>query len=122
MSPVFASEAADSRACSMNAQTHQTDEESAVGGLQRVRMSEERDDYPYVVAVLDERRRVIACKDDIQWIVQRRKPSPNSWRGHGYFRSKSALLRRCGAVSPEAAEILAALPDRYVEGQEDGIS
>lgn len=78
--------------------------------LGRHRMSESADEYPFVIAQLDERTRIIACKDDIQWIVQHRRGA--SWRGTGFFRTKAGLLGRCGSFD----RTLAMLPDRYQEG------
>ena len=76
---------------------------------------ESDDNYP-VVAHLDDRHRVISCRDGIQWIVQRRMNTGGSgWRGLSFCRTREALIcdaeRRLGRPIPkEAAAILNALP------------
>jgi hypothetical protein len=58
------------------------------------------DDYPGVVVVLSDRRRVIEANG--LWVVQRRIVSRNPretgrwWTGRSYCRSREALLRICG--------------------------
>ncbi len=71
-------------------------------------LREEDNDYLHVVARVDETTRVIECRNQMQWIVQRRVG--NRWRGFWFCRTKEALLRGC-AAHPD----LAALPDRFVE-------
>lgn len=74
--------------------------------------------YRAVVAVLNDRWRVIECRDGIQWILQRRGSPETSraddWRGRSYCRTKEALLRLCGlhagAIDPAALAVLSALP------------
>ncbi len=75
--------------------------------------NEGHDDYRAVVAVLNDRWRVIACTAGIQWILQVRRG--RLWRGRSYCRSKAGLLGcvrdYCGAVDPAAMSVLALLPD-----------
>ena len=77
---------------------------------------ETADDYVGVLARFCDRHRVITCKDDIQWILQRRKRggAERPWRGVGYFRTREALIRACaslcGRIDPSAMAILLALP------------
>jgi hypothetical protein len=76
----------------------------------------ERDDgYKGVVAQLAPRWRVIACRDGIQWILQRKEASHGGpWRGVSYHTNRDGLLRACGSVGPlksGASEMLEALPD-----------
>jgi hypothetical protein len=78
---------------------------------------ETADDYFGFVAQLNANWRVVECRDQIQWILQRRgspkKPRRNDWRGRSYCRTSEALIRctrDCGPVDPVAAAILAALP------------
>lgn len=52
---------------------------------------ESDDDYSNVIAQLGPTHRVIVCKDNIQWIVQRRK---DSWRSLHYLTSRDGVLRR----------------------------
>ena len=69
---------------------------------------ESDDPYPVVVQ-LDAKTRVIDCKDNIQWILQRRRGV--QWHGVAYCRTRDALAReakRLGYVS----EALNALPQR----------
>ena len=79
----------------------------------RPRLSEEADDYPYIVVQLDDRWRIIECRNDIQWILQ--KLVGGRWRGQRYCRTlaglKSSLTALC--VDPN---LLPYLPDRYIEG------
>ncbi len=78
---------------------------------------ETADAYSGVVAHLCARHRVIHCKDDIQWVFQRRKKggAERPWRGVGYFRARNALIRvcasLCGRIDSCALAILASLPD-----------
>jgi hypothetical protein len=51
---------------------------SSVGRVFRGIRGEETDDYPPVIARLNERWRVIACRGSIQWILQRRSRKPDS--------------------------------------------
>lgn len=81
---------------------------------------ESADDYHRVVAVLNDRWRVIECRDGLQWILQRRnapeKARRDDWRGQSYCRTRDALIRcacaYCGEAAPAAAAVLASLPDR----------
>jgi hypothetical protein len=80
------------------------------------RPAECRDDYPAVVIYLSDKRRVIECRDGLQWIVQRRRSvCPNSWRGVSYCRRKEGLLGCAGSADARAMERLHALPDRFPE-------
>lgn len=79
---------------------------------------EEDDAYPHVVACLDDRWRVIACRNDIQWILQRRslKAGETRWRGERYHRTLSGLKSSLTAFSVDARGV-AGLPERYPDGQ-----
>jgi hypothetical protein len=73
------------------------------------------DSYP-ALAYLSDSRRVIACRDGLQWIIQRRRSvCPNSWRGISFCRTKEALLRCAGSGDLAAMRILRALPDWFAE-------
>ena len=80
---------------------------------------ETADDYVGVIARLCHRHRVIVCKDNTQWILQRRKNggAKRPWRGVGYFRKRNALNRvsasLCSRVDPSAMAILVALPSHF---------
>jgi|SRR5450631_1948149 hypothetical protein len=82
--------------------------------------------YP-VVAQLSPRWRVIECRHQIQWVLQRRHGpgGPEStlratWDGRSYRRTKDALIRCCrehaGELDPSALLALAALPARIGGG------
>lgn len=77
---------------------------------------ETADDYAGTVCMIAEHWRVVVCKDNWQWIIQRRErgTAGRPWRGTSYHRSRDALIRRCGGlgleIDPAATCILAALP------------
>jgi hypothetical protein len=63
---------------------------------------------------LDDRTRVIDCRDNIQWIVQRRDGA--NWRGLSFCRTRLVLIRdakrRLGNELPkDALAVLQALPE-----------
>ena len=68
------------------------------------------EDYPLVVARLDDGSRVIECSDGIQWAIQMRCSGNRPWRSKYFFRSKEGLLFY--APKPTAPELLA-LPDWF---------
>jgi hypothetical protein len=101
--------------------------------------SESSDDYFDLVAVLNSEWRVIACRDLLNWALQRRispksapgdsrrapdrpqgwhskyeSPPGENWRGVVYCRTRDALRRavreRAGTVDPHAAIALVRLP------------
>ena len=81
-------------------------------------LSEEADDYPFVVAVLNAQWRLIECRDRIQWILQKRGGSNNGkprWRSKKWCRSKVGLMRSLRdervVPSPAAQAIIGYLPD-----------
>jgi len=80
---------------------------------------ETADGYSRVVAHLCDGWRVIVCKDDLQWIIQRRKKGGGEWpwRAVGYCRTRRALIRltaaSCGQIDPVAWEGLADLPEEF---------
>lgn len=75
--------------------------------------------YERVVARLCDDWRVIVCKDNIQWILQRRKKggAERPWRAVSYCCTREALIRlcatSCGQIDPDAAAALAALPENF---------
>lgn len=83
--------------------------------------SNETDDtYCAVVAKLGDRWRIIRCRDDMQWILQRHEGQRHGrprWTGDSYFRTRKALIRVCRAKAgdgdPIAWPTLLALPERY---------
>jgi hypothetical protein len=89
------------------------------------RLTEGSNDYPSLS--LNDRCRLIECRDGIQWIVQHRNcrsdaetVSSSDWRGRSYCRTRDGLIaccdRLCGPIDPAARVALVALPDRFVPG------
>ncbi|MDU8946119.1 hypothetical protein [Ovoidimarina sediminis] len=78
---------------------------------------ETADNYSRVIAQVDDRHRVIVCKDGIQWILQRREKGTGRWpwKARHYCRTRKALLRvtgaACRAPDPLAMQTLADLPE-----------
>jgi hypothetical protein len=89
---------------------------SNTGRVYRLLRGEESDSYP-TVAILNDRWRVIVCKNSIQWVLQKRRSSPNGWRGHWFCRTSEALLRGvrkyAGDIGGDALVILLRLPERF---------
>ena len=89
------------------------------------RRAESSDDYPDVVAILNERWRVIGCRHGIQWVLQGRnraeRVARDGWRGRSFCHTKEALIRVCdahaGLIDPDGRAILAGLPERFPETQ-----
>jgi hypothetical protein len=53
---------------------------------------ESADEYPHVVAMLTDGRRVIECAADIQWVIQVHKGRPlNPWEGRAAPRRRSSV-------------------------------
>ena len=84
---------------------------------------ETSDTYTGLVARLCDRWRVVTCRDQLQWILQRRDAQRSGqprWKGVGYFRTREALIRvsraLCERIDPAAMAILLALPDRIGGG------
>jgi hypothetical protein len=81
-------------------------------------LGEEADDYP-TIAVLNNRWRVIACRNLIQWILQNRRGGPNHWRGRYFCRTREVLVRcareHAGPIGGDALASLLRLPERFPE-------
>ena len=86
--------------------------------------AESADNYP-IVATLNARWRVIACRHGIQRVLQYRNRSEtvatDVWRGRSYCRTREALIRVCdyhaGAIDPGTRAILEGLLERFPEKQ-----
>jgi len=76
------------------------------------------DDYGRVVARLGTTYRVIACRDDLQWIVQERMG--NRWRSLHYCTSREGVLRRVKGLP--GWESLSTLPDRFRSGKSGALT
>lgn len=60
------------------------------------------------------RFRVVACKDGLQWIAQRRKAGAGGrWVALGYFRTRDALLRLWTALDCPVGPDLTRLPRTF---------
>lgn len=78
---------------------------------------EQSDDYFRVVAVLNDRWRVIVCKDSIQWILQKRRRDTLKWDGESYCMTRQGLLRNIrekiqDEIGALAIAIIDDLPER----------
>lgn len=82
---------------------------------------ESDDDYGRIVCRLNDRWRVIECRDGIQWILQYRASAAGTyagarWSSRSYCRTREALIRVCGAHAGEqhatARAVLGGLPVR----------
>lgn len=78
---------------------------------------ETADNYQSVAACLNSTWRIIRCRDDIQWILQRRKNggAERPWRAVAYCCTLKALFRLCasccGLSEPELGTLEARLLD-----------
>jgi len=83
---------------------------------------ETHDDY-HLVVMSHGRYRIIECRNDIQWILQKRMSrktsSQRAWQSIGYCRTKKELVRRCKLLETKLATNLHNLPDRYEGGECD---
>jgi hypothetical protein len=80
---------------------------------------ESDNNYHGVIAVLNDRWRVIVCRDGIQWTLQQRKGERRGtarFDARSYCRTREALIRlsrtHAGKICPAAMTILEALPER----------
>ena len=77
----------------------------------------ERDDaYIGKIVQFSPRWRLILCKDQMQWIIQRKESSRRGdWRGKHYLTCKDSVLEASGRLGwlsdPKVAAVLHALPD-----------
>ena len=91
---------------------HQTDRLSTSYTSHR-----ERDDaYIGTIVQFSPRWRLVLCKDQIQWIIQKKESSHRGyWRGKQYLTCKDSVLEasvRLGLLSdPKVAALLYLLPD-----------
>ncbi len=81
------------------------------------RQHETSDGYVNVIARLNDRWRVIVCRDAVQFVIQWREKgtAERPWRGKHYCRTRAALIRLCGAscgrLDPGSMASLLSLPD-----------
>jgi len=88
--------------------------------MKTLNRNETAENYARIIANLGERWRVIVCKGNHQWILQRRrKGAGRRWEARGHFRTREALIRVNTAswaqVAPTAQAALDALPGFFGE-------
>jgi len=81
---------------------------------------ETANEYTGFVVQLNDNWRVIACKDGIQWILQRRRGARGGqarWTGASYHRTRQSLIRvshaLCGRIDPAGMAALLTLQGRF---------
>ena len=84
------------------------------------RYYETADAYDNVVVQLAPRWRVIICKDDLQWIIQKRSAEPlhrGRWRARSHVTCRAALIRLCASLEllsdASVRARLEALPEQF---------
>ena len=76
----------------------------------------ERDDaYGGKIVQFSPRWRLVLCKDQMQWIIQKKESSRRGdWRGLKYFTCKDSVLKASGSLGllsdPKVEAVLHALP------------
>jgi hypothetical protein len=87
-----------------------TEEPSAAPtGLQRRLIGESEEAYPMVVVSLSDKLRIVDCRDQMQWIVQKRQSG--RWLGISYHRCRDVMIERwCSGADTMALSVLMALP------------
>jgi hypothetical protein len=69
---------------------------------------ESYDEYTRVVTHLDDKTRVIECRDGVQWIIQsasNRSDGRRTWHGRYFCRTKWALLHYAGVKPGDNATL-----------------
>lgn len=96
----------------------------SMGGEAMARSHHESDnEYRSIIAILNSHWRVIACKDDIQWIIQKSEKTSRGllWRSWSYHRTNQSLKRvLCSLkieISPIASKIIDKLPMWIEQGR-----
>lgn len=94
--------------------------QAAAEGMTKSFIHRESDqNYRGVLAILNDRWRVIVCRDGVQWILQYRKSAEKTgtrsgWRGRSYCRISQALKRdmgyHAGDICPYALAVIQSLP------------
>jgi hypothetical protein len=92
---------------------HQTDRQSNSHISHR-----ERDDaYLGTIVQFCQRWRLVHCKDQMQWIIQKKESSRRGdWRGLKYLTCKESVLKASGSLGllsdPNTEAVLTTLPER----------
>ena len=82
----------------------------------RISHREREDGYIATVVQFNQRWRLVLCKDQIQWIIQRKESSRRGdWRGLKYLTSRESVFAACGKLEllsdPKVETTLHRLPD-----------
>ena len=82
----------------------------------RISHREREDGYIATVVQFSERWRLVLCKDQIQWIIQRKESSRRGdWRSLKYSTSRESVFEACGRLGllsdPKVEATLRRLPD-----------
>ena len=75
-------------------------------------MRESDTNYPEVIYILSHRIRVINCRNNIQWILQKSDKNGHRWRGLSYHLHRSSLIREANKLGLDTTP-LEALPERH---------
>jgi len=83
----------------------------------RISHREREDGYIATVVQFNQRWRLVLCKDQMQWIIQKRESSHQGfWRGKQYLTCKDSVLKASGSLGllsdPKVKAVLHALPMR----------
>lgn len=66
--------------------------------------------YAFVIKVFSDSYRLIECRDNYQWIVQRL--TGNRWRSEWFFKTKAALHKQLSKLGLKV-DALSPLPDNF---------
>ena len=82
---------------------------------------EEADEYCSIVCRLNDRWRIIICRDHLQFIVQHRRGERRGtprWQGHSYCQTRDVVERVCrafaGSIEANAQAEISRLPDHII--------
>ena len=75
-------------------------------------LSEQQQDYPYVVVNIRTHFKLFECSDHTQWIFQRRDKNKERWRGISYFMFKKSMVRVFDEHGLDT-DLLDTLPERF---------
>ena len=83
----------------------------------RISHREREDGYIATVVQFNQRWRLVLCKDQMQWIIQKKESSRRGdWRGKLYLTCKDSVLKASGSLGllsdPEVEATLRRLPDQ----------
>ena len=73
---------------------------------------EQHQNYQFILGYLSPRFRLIECRDNIQWILQRRDKNINRWRAFSYCKLKKSIVRIFDEHGLDTG-LLDTLPERF---------